>query len=198
MITLSERKKKQNQEREIAKFIEGERISLIPSSKENIPLYTKWMNDPEVRKYSRNEVPLSKDMIKKWFEPKDQKYTEFIVFEIYHNEDKKILGTVGLSNVNWVYRHANLFASIGEKEYWNQGIATEAARMVVNYAFNEINLNKIYAGIADLNTGSWNVAEKLGFTYETTVPAEMYIDGKYVAARKYHILKEEWLNREKK
>ena len=195
---MNDTKKKQNNEREeVAKFIEGERISLIPSSKEHIPLYTKWMNDPEVRKYSRNPVPLSIDEIKKWFEPSDQKYTEFIGFEIYHNDDKRVIGVVGINHINWIYRHANIFITIGEKDYWNQGYATEAARMVLNYAFNEINLNKIYAGIAELNKGSWNVAEKLNFTYETTVPEDFYMDGKYVSVKKYHILKDEWVNRER-
>jgi len=180
----------------IGKFLEGDIISLIPSYKEHIQLYLKWMNDPNVRRFSRNTIPLSLDEIKKWFEPSENRYKEFIVFEIYHNKDEKSLGTAGLNRINWFARHANMFANIGETDYWGKNIATEVAELLLDYGFKELNLNKIYANIAVPNIGSWKVAEKVGFIFENITKDEFYVDGEYVDAKKYYLLKEDWFKQQ--
>ncbi|MBD3196331.1 MAG: GNAT family N-acetyltransferase [Candidatus Lokiarchaeota archaeon] len=179
----------------IGKFIEGEQISLIPSYKDHMKLYAKWMNDPNVRIFSRNMVPISLNEIKKWFEPSEVRFKDFIAFEIFHTDDKKPIGTAGLNKINWYARHANMFAMIGETQYWGNNIATEVARLLLDYGFKELNLNKIYANIAVPNIGSWKVAEKIGFVYNGISKNEFYVNGEYIDAKKYHLLKDDWLSK---
>ena len=52
------------------------------------------------------------------------------------------------------------------KEHWNKGFATEAARAVVRWGFDELDLDKIYAHADAGNQRSWNVMEKLGMHIE--------------------------------
>jgi RimJ/RimL family protein N-acetyltransferase len=56
---------------------------------------------------------------------------------------------------------------------WGHGYATEAARAVVNYAFETADLERIVSVTRPPNRGSWNIMEKLGMTLErtTTHPA---------------------------
>lgn len=51
------------------------------------------------------------------------------------------------------------------KKYWNQGYATEAARAVINFAFNILKAENLFAGHNPNNKGSQKVLQKLGFIY---------------------------------
>ena len=179
-------------------FIEGDTIDLVAGNSKWADLSCKWMNDPRVRHYSRNAWPLTLEEVKKWFEPSpDRGMKDFVVFTIYHKEDKKPIGSIGFNHINWLYRNANIFAQIGEPEYWGRGIAIEASRLMINYGFTELNLHKIYSGVFTPNTRSLRAAEKLGFKKEAVLKEEIYVDGKYVDVHKFALFKREWLSQKK-
>lgn len=173
-------------------FIEGTNINLCPPNTEHINLYAKWMNSPKTRKYARYEFPQNLEEVKKIFEPKEERVSSEIFFEIWHRSDEKPIGYTGFLRIRWFDRSAFLFYLIGEKDYWGRGIATEAAKLVVEYGFDELNLHKISAGIYAPNQSSVRIVEKNGFTLELTLKKEAYIDGEHVDALKYSILKKEW------
>ncbi len=192
---MTDKEKKESEE--VPVFIEGETISLVPQNSEHIDLYVKWMNDPKVRKFARWETPRRVEDVKRWFEPQHGRVSWFIGFEIWYKKDKKPIGQVGLAWIDWVNGWANAFAYIGEPEYWGQGITTEATKLLIEYSFNELNLNKLHGGIIVDNIGSWSVAEKCGFKFEGIRKHEMYVDGKYHDTKTYHISKEDWIKSKK-
>ncbi len=183
----------EKEEKIVPVFIEGNEISLAVQDSDHVDLYAKWINNPKVRVFARSETPIRVEDIKKWFEPRKGRVPKFIVFDIWHKKDKKPIGQCGLSWINWVNGWANAFLSIGEPEYWGKNIATEATEMLVEYAFNELNLNKLQGGAAVENIGSWSVAEKVGFQFEGIRKDSMYVNGKYHNGKTYRILKEEWM-----
>ncbi len=185
----------EKKEEDVPIFLKGEIVSFIPQNSENINLYIKWLNDPLVRKYARDIVPSRVEDIKRWFEPRDWGMPQFVAFELWHNEDKKSIGHVGLGWVDWINGWANAFMRIGEPSYWNKSIATEAAKMLIDYAFNELNLNKLHGGVCVENIGSWKVAEKIGFELEGVREDEMYVDGNHLGVKTYEVLKEDWIKR---
>ena len=186
------------EEKEAYPFIEGETIDFIAINTDNIGLYAKWINDPKVRIYSRNEMPLTTEEVKKrYFSQEGEKgWREIIAFELWHKQDQKTIGLTGLTSIRWTARWANAFLQIGEVSYWNQNIATEATQMLLKYAFDELDLNRISATIAVHNVGSWRVAEKSGFIFEGILKHEDYVDGEYVDVKSYHYLKEDWMKLE--
>ncbi|MFX1376831.1 MAG: GNAT family N-acetyltransferase [Promethearchaeota archaeon] len=173
-------------------FIEGTRINLCPSNTDHINLYTKWMNSPKTRKYARYVIPQNVEEVKKMFEPKEERVASEIFFEIWHRADEKPIGYVGLIRIRWFNRRAFIFYLIGETEYWGKGLATEAVKLIMEYGFNELNLNKIKATVFTPNIASIRVLEKINFKHELTLKKEVFIDGKYVDALKFSILKNEW------
>ncbi len=176
-------------------FINGTRIDLCPRNSKYVNLYIKWKNDPKVRKYARNVVPRSLDEQKKRFETRHEGISEHISFDVWHKKDKTLIGQIGLSRIDWINGKANAFLQIGEPDYWNKDIGTEATKLLVEYAFTELNLNKLHGGVAVDNIGSWSVAEKIGFQPEGIKKHEMYVDGRYVDTKIYRLLKEDWLKR---
>lgn len=181
---------------EIVPFIRGEKLDLLPRNMDHIDLYYKWINDEKVRIFSRNVVPHIREEIKKWFEnPSHEGPQEHIGFELWHKADKKVIGNGGLSQIDYIVRKANLWMIIGEKDYWGKGLASEAVKLVLEYAFKEVNLHKIYAGIFEPNIASWKCAEKVGFKLEGRLKNVVYVNGKYHDARKYAIFKDDWMNK---
>lgn len=65
------------------------------------------------------------------------------------------------------------------KEYWSQGIVTEAVKLLCDFAFKNLNKIKLTIGFLEDNIASKRVAEKNGFTYEYTKRKESFKDGKY-------------------
>lgn len=173
-------------------FIEGDLISLCPSNLDHIELYTKWMNNPQLRKYARYYFPQTIEEVKKLFEPKTEPVKSEIFFEIWHKEDDKPVGFVGFIRINWLTRSARIFYLIGDMNYWGQNIATEAAKLVINYGFTELNLHKIVAQSFGPNKASIRIAEKLGFKLEITLQKERYVDGEYVDLLEHSIFKDDW------
>ncbi|TXT58573.1 MAG: Spermidine N(1)-acetyltransferase [Promethearchaeota archaeon] len=188
---MSEKENEEKKER--VPFIKGERIDLVPMSKENAKLRYKWVNDQSVRIYSRNEVPHTLEEIKKWSERSQEGVKEHIGFELWHKKDQKTIGNGGLSRIDYIARKANAWMVIGEKDYWSEGLGTEAMKLILDYAFKEVNLHKVYAGIFEPNIGSWSCAQKLGFKLEGRLKNAIYVNGKYHDARKYAMFKKDWL-----
>jgi RimJ/RimL family protein N-acetyltransferase len=182
---------------QVAVFIEGVSIDLVPLNKEHINLYVKWENDPEVRIYARNIIPKTAEDMKKLLEPSEDNIKTEINFEVWHKKDRKPLGFGEVANINWYLQMGWLGLIIGESEYWGQKIGEEVTRLMVEYAFNELNLFKIYAGITSANIGSWRCAEKNGFTREAVFKKDAYVNGKYFDVFIYTLFKEDWLKNQK-
>ena len=191
-----EEKDKEDKEGEddVFPFIEGETIDLIAENSKWANLVCKWRNDPKVRQYARHIWPKTLEEVKKGFEPTpDKQMREHIGFTIYHKQSKRPIGSIGFSRINWVNRNANIYAMIGEPEYWGKGIAGEASKLLINYGFTELNLHKIYSGVFTPNKRSLRAAEKLGFEKEGVLKEEIYVDGQYHDVHKFALFKRDWL-----
>ena len=179
-------------------FIEGEMIDLVVPDLKWVELACRWENDPEVRHYSRNAWPSTIEQIKKRFESATEEGIKTRVeFIIYHKQDKRPIGVLGFKNISWLNRNAEIFWTIGEREYWGRGIVVEAAKLVLTYAFTELNMHKIYAIILSPNARSLRAAEKMGFTEEGVFKEMVYIDDTRVDSHFYVLSKREWCGEQK-
>lgn len=113
-----------------------------------------------------------------------------VIFAIVRKEDN---GLVGLINLNLAIGHkrGELGYWIG-KPFWGKGYGTEAAKLLIKYGFEVLNLNRIYAAAFTENPGSWRIMEKCGMKHEGVFRQHVLKDGKYVDLTFYSILKEEF------
>lgn len=105
--------------------------------------------------------------------------------------DFTLCGAIGLGILT-AYRLAELGYWLGQP-YWGQGLATEAARAVLAYGFQELNLNRIQATHFSDNPASGRVMEKIGMAYEGCRPEHTYKWGEFKDIKLYGILRRDWL-----
>lgn len=90
-----------------------------------------------------------------------------------------------------VYRlNAEIGYWIGEP-YWDKGYATEVVKLLLNVAFEELNLSRVYAHIFEFNKGSMRVLEKAGFHKEAIIKSSIIKEGKIFDEHLYSIRKDE-------
>jgi RimJ/RimL family protein N-acetyltransferase len=75
------------------------------------------------------------------------------------------VGIISIENIDKINRNAEVGYWIG-KEYWNRGIATESLTLVIDYAFNKLDLHKLYASVFVQNAASIHVLEKCSLRKE--------------------------------
>ncbi len=78
------------------------------------------------------------------------------------------------------------------RRHWNKGLTTEAARAVMNWAFQTYSFNRLYAWCDPRNTGSWRVMEKLGMKHEGQLRSHLKEGGEFRDQLYYGILRDEW------
>ena len=190
---MSERKLEEQDKKMSFPFIEGKLIDLCPINFENVKLYVKWINNPKVRKYARSVLPQTVEEMKKFFESLENGDRTFIDFEIWHKIDNKAIGDVALFDINRYDSKAYIGLMIGEPEYWGKGIGTETIKLITDYGFKELNLNKLYAIIFAPNRASRHCFEKNGYNQEVLLKQDVFIDGEFLDTYLYSILKEDWM-----
>jgi len=118
-----------------------------------------------------------------------------VVFGIVRRADDSLVGSISLS-IDQSHARAELGYWIG-KPHWNQGYCTEAAQAVLDYGFNVLGLNKIFAHHFEGNPASGAVMRKLGMAYEGCLRQHVKKDERFVDLEQYSILKHEYEAAEK-
>ena len=102
------------------------------------------------------------------------------------------VGSVGLTLQKDIYRlNAEIGYLIGE-QYWNKGIATAAVNLIVDYAFNNLDLIRIYASVFDFNKGSQRVLEKSGFKLDCIFEKSIIKNNKIIDEYRYSKINENY------
>jgi [ribosomal protein S5]-alanine N-acetyltransferase len=92
--------------------------------------------------------------------------------------DGEAAGGIGLELQPDVFRRsAEIGYWLGEK-HWGRGIATEAVRAMTAYAFETLEICRVFGGVFDPNPGSARVLEKAGYTLEGRLRRAAFKDGK--------------------
>jgi [ribosomal protein S5]-alanine N-acetyltransferase len=159
--------------------INGKRIYLkILNINDDLTSYLKWMNSADIVCFteSRDKFYSHEDLID-YISVMSNDANK--LFGIYLNNNTHI-GNIKLGNINTVHKRADIGIIIGEKTIWGQGFATEAIELVVSYAFKELNLKKVIAGMYVNNTGSYRAFLKCGFKECGRLREHAFSEGQFV------------------
>jgi len=104
--------------------------------------------------------------------PVDFKQQRAVHFAITRHKTAELIGAISLMNIEKEHRRAEMGYWIC-REHWNQGFATEAARAVVAYGFDSLNLRRIFASYFMRNPASGRVLGKIGMQEEGILRAHV-------------------------
>lgn len=90
----------------------------------------------------------------------------------------KMIGTCGFTSFDFEHCRVEVGYVINP-DFWGQGIATEAVSAATEFAFKELNANRVEIHFIEGNNASLRVAEKCGMTFEGYLKQYMLIKGEY-------------------
>ncbi|MCG1028999.1 GNAT family N-acetyltransferase [Virgibacillus halodenitrificans] len=173
--------------------LETPRLQLVEIKKKHIVHYYNILSMDEVTRYYGMD-PLEKEsdainMINSFRHNYESK--RGIRWGIIIRDMQEFAGTLGLNNLSLWSKKAELGYEL-HPNYWNQGIITEAARSVLNYAFSELALVRMGAVTYPQNIASIAVLEKLGFQKEGLLRRYLYQNNQSHDAYIFSLLNDEW------
>jgi len=124
------------------------------------------MNDPEINQFMESRFKRCSINKLKHFITKIRNNSDYLLLAIVLKDKNRHIGNIKIGPINRVHGFADLGIMIGEKSFWGKGLATDALKLAVTYAFNELNLHKLSAGVYADNIGSIKAFKKSGFSVE--------------------------------
>ena len=175
-------------------MFKGQKIYLDAVNKEDLPSLMYWRNLPEYRKHFREYRELNMDMQLRWYENKVLNDNTTEMFAIRLNDTDELIGCCGLCYINWVHRNADLSLYIGwEKSYIdNEGYAEEACKLLFDYGFKELGMQKIWTEIYCFDEKKLELYKKLGFSIDGKLRNQYFYEGKWWNSYMLSLLTEEW------
>lgn len=175
-------------------MIQGKVVGLRAVEKEDLTYLRDWRNLPSFRRNFREVRELSLADQEKWFESlQNTKHINFM-FIIVRLSDNKPIGAAGLLYTNWINRATDFSFYIGEEEMYigDNGYAEEGAKLLIDYGFNNLNLNKIWMELYEFDLQKIEFfTKKFNFKKDGLLRQNCFEDGKYWDSLIVSLLKED-------
>lgn len=174
-------------------MFENKMIKLRKLSSSDYITYHDWRNDMEVMETTSPQLDI-------YTLEETEQYISAIVSQttakgylIEYKETEQTVGIVSLINIDYKNRSAECIIDIGVKDMWGKGIGSAAISLILEFAFNELNLHRIYLQVFSFNERAIKLYEKMGFIHEGKFRQALYRMGKWHDIAIMSILKDEYL-----
>lgn len=122
--------------------------------------------DPEIMRYVGDSRPLTRELTERWIEKSQENYRKygFGCFAVTAKEDGRLIGYCGLVNPT-----SDSVAEIiygFRKQHWGRGLASEAAKAMLEFGLRQCGLRRVIATIDPDNHASIRIVEKWGMKYQ--------------------------------
>ena len=174
--------------------LKTDRLILRSLEKRDVPNMFSYFSKDEVTKYYDLESFTSENQANELIERFITRYEKKkqIRWAITLEEYDELIGTCGFHAIEPEHWKAEIGYEL-HPSFWGKGIMTEAVAAVIQYAFNEMELNRIEAFYDPRNKSSARVLEKCGFENEGILKKRYFEKGQFVDAAIASILKENYL-----
>jgi ribosomal-protein-alanine N-acetyltransferase len=172
-------------------FLDGEQIYLRPLERGDAATIQPWVNDQAVTRTLLLYRPLSRESEEEFID-RMNKSESGVVFGIVERGGDQLVGAAGLPEIDFRNRHASFGVFIGDRSKWGRGIGSEATYLVTKYAFETLNLNRVWLHVTTENVAGIRAYEKAGFRREGLLRQHLYREGRYFDIVSMAVLREEW------
>lgn len=172
----------------------GDLIRLtVPDPEKDSELFNRWDRDSFYQRLANgNAVRLfSRKNSQQWIE-KDLKSTDSFSFMIRTRNDDRPIGGIELDGIDWIVGNAWVGIGIGERDSWGKGYGTDAMRVILRFAFDQLNLRRVSLSVFEFNARAIRSYEKAGFHQEGRARKWMNRAGQRWDVIYMGILRSEW------
>jgi RimJ/RimL family protein N-acetyltransferase len=163
-------------------IVPGEKVYLGQPRKELAPVYRRWINDLHVATglgvINDQVMPMTDQDEEEWFDA-IRKDSSGVTFTIYERDTERPLGNVSLMSIKRPNRSAELGIVIGERSAQGKGYGTEATRLMLDYGFTLLGLNRIWLEFVDRNEAARRAYERAGFKEVGRAREAWLLGGRY-------------------
>jgi len=177
----------------------GDLVRLAAVNPEEIgPLFSRWNRDSLRGRLldSDPSVLFSDKAIRGWIEKDLEKQNEkenYFEFSIRVLADDRLVGEIGLGGIRLNRGDAFVGIGLGDREDWNKGYGTDAMRLILRYAFLELNLHRVSLSVFEYNPRAQRSYEKAGFRVEGRMRGTLNREGRRWDEIFMGILRPEWM-----
>lgn len=172
-------------------FLRGKQVFLRAVADDDVPLIANWINDPEIYlnllTIKPNREQDSRARLEKFCTSDDTQMFSVCL------HDGKLIGLMGMHEINWVHRHATSGAFFGLGEHRGKGYGMDAKMLFCYHAFCTLNLHKLYTHAYEFNKASLRYNEKCGYKEEGRRREHYFRAGRYWDVIETGLLRSEWL-----
>ena len=155
-------------------MITGKRVALRPVEESDYPDIQRWMNAPDTWWWRDAERPSSLEDVR---DAEARSRLEGHAFVI--ERDGRSVGRTELGDLARRDRRARLSVPVGEPECWSEGLATDAMRALLGYAFARLDLHLVEAVCLASDDAGLAACEEAGFAREATLRDRSWKDGRW-------------------
>lgn len=166
-------------------------VEIRPFEKIDIVKKVEWVNNRENNRFLHYDIPIEISKTEQWFDNNQGRSDRFDAIIL---ADGMPCGTAGLLEIDRRNAKAEYYILIGETRFKGKGVSAEASKMILQYAFQKIHLNKVYLYTEVENISAQKLFEKVGFLKEGCLRADIFSKGKFVDRYIYGICKENFEN----
>jgi len=172
----------------------GKKVKLREYRKEDIALRLMYINDPEVAASLTPDVvyPITSHEEEEWFESISA-LSDTYKFAIEALNDNQFIGGCSISGVDWKNSVATIGLFIGNRNYRGKGYGSDALRVLTDFIFMQMNINKIRLIVYSYNESAIKCYEKCGYIIEGVLRKEIFKDNQYYDKISMGLLKAEYL-----
>ena len=178
------------------KTLETKRIILRKITQNDYKaMYINWASLEECSKFfpwsTVTDIEIYRERVSSWI----SNYGNGLYFNwlMELTETGEVIGIINLHNVEEAEASAETSYILAPK-YWNKGLMTEGLSRVLQYAFEELGLNRVRADVFRGNVASEKVLLKCGMQKEGIARAEYYKGGVYIDSIQYGVSRTAWSN----
>lgn len=174
-------------------YLHGERVRLTAIERDDLPTIARWHTDETFGRFYNGTpaVPRSAQRWAAWLEEIEGESNAFY-FAVRHTQTTQLLGIADISGILWNNRNGALGLGIGAVEHRRQGYGGDAMRLLLRFAFEELNLHRVWLTVFSYNHGAIQMYEGLGFTHEGTHREHILRGGQAHDMHLYGLLQREW------
>lgn len=177
----------------LSRLFRGEKIRLTGLNPEDVPTITAWYQDSDFMRLldMTAAYPRARSAMQRWLED-ESKDKDVFLFAIRPLDTDTLLGFVELDSIQWTHGVGWIGIGIGDSANWGKGYGYEAVRLLLDFAFSELNLHRVQLTVFNYNEPAIHLYEKLGFKAEGIYRECLHRDGQRHDMILYGILRREW------